>query len=175
MFKKPLSIIIALAVYSVSAHAQSADTLTVHHPYAVSSGAMAMAGAAFMVIHNNSDEDRRLLAASSDVAARVELHTNIEDENGVMRMMRIEGGIPVVAGGMAELARGADHIMLMGVGSEYEIGTEFPLTLEFDDGTEILVQVEVMAANAGGGHGAMEEHMSHGEDGHSEHHSAHDH
>lgn len=83
-----------------------ADGIMVKDPYARSSGANAASGAAFMGLMNHADSDDRLIAARSDVAQRVEIHTHIEDANGVMRMVEVEDGIPVPAGGMALLQRG---------------------------------------------------------------------
>jgi copper(I)-binding protein len=53
--------------------------------YALAASPNAKAGAAFMEITNHSETADRLVAARSDVAARVELHTHIE-KDGVMRM-----------------------------------------------------------------------------------------
>lgn len=164
MFRRSFLTFALLANLGMAVVADEAHDLSVHHAYAISSGAMAMSGAAFMVIHNSGMESRTLVEARADVAARIELHTNIEDENGVMRMRQIEGGIAVASGGMAELARGGDHVMFMGITDAYSEGTTFPLTLVFDDGTELVVDVEVMAASAGNGHGAMADHMSHDHD-----------
>ena len=83
--------------------------------YARSSGAMAQSGAAFMTIRNSGDTDDRLIAVASDAAARVELHTHLEDENGVMRMREVDGGFAIPAGGDHILQRGGDHIMFMGL------------------------------------------------------------
>lgn len=92
-----------------------ADTMMVMDPYARAASAAAKSGAAFMTLHNMSGEDDRLIAASSDAAKRVELHTHFEVSDGVLRMTEIEGGIPLPAGGMHSLKRGADHVMLMGL------------------------------------------------------------
>ena len=47
-----------------------------------------------------------LISASSDIAERVELHTHIEDANGVMRMVEIEDGFAMEAGETIMLQRG---------------------------------------------------------------------
>lgn len=69
-------------------------------------GASAMAGGAYMVIHNQSGVDDRLVAVRTNVSDRAELHGHTEDANGVMMMRPIEDGIPIPAGGQAVLERG---------------------------------------------------------------------
>ncbi|MFC6758864.1 copper chaperone PCu(A)C [Sulfitobacter porphyrae] len=71
--------------------------IMVSDAYVRSSTPTSASGAAFMTLMNDGAEDDRLIAVSSDVAARVELHTHSEDENGVMRMSEIEDGIALPA------------------------------------------------------------------------------
>lgn len=117
--------------------------IIVDDPYARSSGAMASSGAAFMTLMNHTDQDDRLIAASSDAAARVELHTHKENSDGVMRMMEVKEGFAVPAGGMHALARGGDHVMLMGLTAPMEQGGTVTLTLTFEKAGEITVDVPV--------------------------------
>ena len=93
----------------VAAAPMAMAEIVIKDAYARSSGPMAKAGAAFMVIENTGDTADRLIAARADVAKRVELHTHIDDGNGVMKMREVEGGFAVPAGGAATLARGGDH------------------------------------------------------------------
>ena len=58
--------------------------------YARSSGALAKAGAAYMRIVNHSDEMDHLIGVQSDIAKKTELHSHLEDDNGVMKMVRID-------------------------------------------------------------------------------------
>lgn len=118
--------------------------------------------AAFMVIENHGGTDCRLTGVSSDAAKIVELHTHSE-QDGVMKMMKIEGGITIAAGGEHTLARGGDHVMLMGLTQPLAPGDSITLTLDFGDcGTQqveaALDNDRVGAAPAHGGHGA---HMGH--------------
>ncbi|WP_347139994.1 copper chaperone PCu(A)C [Paracoccus sp. SSK6] len=116
--------------------------------------------AAFMVVENHGAADCRLTGAASDAADMVDLHTNVED-NGVMKMQKIEGGIDIPAGGEHALARGGDHVMLMGLTKPLADGDKIALTLDFGDcGTQ---QVEAAldndrAEDATGGHGDHQGH-----------------
>ena len=115
----------------------------VKDPYARSSTPSSPTGAAFMTLMNHSDQDDRLIAASSDVAGRVELHTHIEDENGVMKMTEVEGGIALPAGEMHALKRGGDHVMFMGLKAPLEQDTEITVTLTFEKAGDRDVKIPV--------------------------------
>ena len=136
------------ALFSTSALA--ADIM-VHDAYARSAGKMAKAGAAFMQIMNSADTDDRLVAARSDVAAKVELHTHIQDANGVMRMVEVEDGIAVPAGGKAMLQRGGDHVMFMGLTAPCEDGKTIHVTLVFEKAGEVELDIPVKLDTPMGG------------------------
>ena len=130
----------AAAAFALPAFAQGIE---VQDAYARSSGPTAPTGAAFMVIRNTGETGDRLLAVRSDAADRVELHTNLTDETGLVRMRPIEGGIAVPAGGAAALARGGDHVMFMGLAAPFVQGETVPLVLVFERAGEIAVDVPV--------------------------------
>ena len=103
----------------------------------------AKSGAAFFVIINHAEIQDRLIGARAAFAKRVELHTHLEDANGVMRMREIEGGIPLPAGARHALKRGGDHVMFMGLEAPLEQGSTVPVTLVFEQAGEITVQMPV--------------------------------
>jgi len=134
-----------------------ADGIMIMDPYARAASPSAKAGAAFMMIHNTSGQDDRLIAASSEVAKRVELHTHIDIGDGVMQMTEIEGGIDLPAGAMHHMVRGADHVMLMGLVGPLEQDAEIEVTLVFEQAGEVVVIIPVdnarkPAAGAHSGH-----------------------
>lgn len=142
--------------------------ITVTDPYARASGMMATAGAAFMTIENSGDTDMHLIDARADVSEKVELHTHKEDENGVMRMLHVEEGFIIPAEGTLELARGGNHVMFLGLKEAMEQGEIIPLTLVFEGGEEVTVEVPVDLERQPD-HGAMG-HMDHsGHKGHMDH------
>jgi len=148
---------LALAGLSTLAFASVAQAdILIHDAYARSAGAMAKAGAAFMTIENTGAEDDRLIGARADVSARVELHTHIEGDNGVMMMREVEGGFPVPAGEAHMLMRGGDHVMFLGLTTVFEQGMTIPLTLVFEKAGEVAVEVPVDLERQGGmAHGQM--------------------
>ncbi|CAD0184948.1 hypothetical protein RUESEDTHA_01831 [Ruegeria sp. THAF57] len=119
------------------------DSITVEDAYARSSGKSAKAGAAFMMIQNLGETDDRLIAAESDVAARVELHTHQVDDNGVAKMLHVEEGFVIPAGETHMLKRGGDHVMFMGISAPFEQGATVPVTLVFEKAGEIVVDIPV--------------------------------
>ena len=157
MSLKPLLFAGALALLPSIAAAQ----MQVEDPYARAASATAISGAAFMLITNPTDTDDRLIAARSDVAARVELHTHIQTDEGVMRMVELEEGIPLPAGETVMLQRGGLHVMFLGLTRPLNQDDAVELTLEFENAEPLTVTVPVdlqrMPAHGGMGmqHGQM--------------------
>lgn len=129
-------------------HHYTVGDITVAAPWARASAGMARAGAAFMTITNAGAGDR-LIAASADVSARVELHTHILSAEGVMQMRQVEGGIDIGAEAETLLEPGGLHVMFMGLQAPFQEGTRFPLTLTFENAGEVTVEVEVLSPTAG--------------------------
>ncbi len=117
--------------------------IMIKDPYSRSAGAHAKTGAAFFGIINHTDQDDRLIAASSDIAKRVELHTHIETADGIMQMREVKDGFPIEAGGMHMLARGGDHVMFMGLTRPMVQGEMVTVTLTFEVAGDIIVEIPV--------------------------------
>lgn len=135
--------ILAAAMACTLAIPAFADGIMIKDPYSRSAGPSAKTGAAFFGIMNKSDQDDRLIAASSDIAKRVELHTHIETADGVMQMREVEAGFPVEAGGMHMLQRGGDHVMFMGLIRPMAQGDMVTVTLTFEKAGDIIVEIPV--------------------------------
>ena len=111
--------------------------------YARAAGGIGKSGAVFLMLENPGAADDRLIDARSDVAKRVELHTHKDMGDGVMKMMHVEEGFAIPAGGAHALARGGDHVMLMGLTRDLADGDSFSLTLVFEKAGEIVIDVPV--------------------------------
>ena len=160
---RTVSLAAAAAIFALPALA--CDGFKAHDPYARASHMHAQAGAAFMILHNRGDSDCRVVEARSDVAQRVELHTHIEDDQGVMRMVEVEGGFPLPAGGEHGLVRGGDHVMFLGLNRPLQQGDTVALTLVFEDGAEVALEVPVDNERQPMGHGHSHGHgHGHGND-----------
>lgn len=148
----------ALSAFALTSPAL-ADGVEVHDAYAITSGAMAQSGAAFMVIHNHGGPADRLLAARSDVAARTELHTHVQNSDGVMQMIEVEEGFDLPTDGEIVMERGGHHVMFLGLTAPLEDGQVIPVTLVFETAGDVVVDVTVDLDRAGG---AAMDHGDHG-------------
>jgi copper(I)-binding protein len=110
-------------------------------PWIAEAPPTAMALAAFMVLENDGDAPRSLVAAEARGFDRIELHQSIE-ENGVHRMIRQEE-IRIPANGRTPLEPGGYHVMLIGIQEPLKAGDEVPMRLIFADGENRQVEVPV--------------------------------
>ncbi len=133
----------ALATAILAGPALAEGTIVVDDAYARSAGKAAKAGAAFMMIKNTGDTDDRLVSVTSDVSARVELHTHKINDDGVAQMIHVEEGFVIPAGETHMLKRGGDHVMFMGLKEPFEQGATVPVTLVFEQAGEIVIEVPV--------------------------------
>jgi hypothetical protein len=135
--------------------------VAIEDPYARAASPSAISGAAFMQIMNMGEAEDRLVAAASDVAERVELHTHVMDGD-VMRMVEVEEGFAVPAGESISLERGGMHVMFLGLNRPLTQGDEVEVTLTFEQAGEVTVTIPVDNERmpAGMGHG-----MQHGHGG----------
>lgn len=107
-------------------------------------------GGGFMTIDNHGKRSDRLIGGSSPVATKVEIHTMSMD-GGIMRMRPLPNGLTVSAGGRLELKPGGYHIMLIGLKTPLRLGTRVPLTLRFQHGGMVTVQLKVEQISHGAG------------------------
>jgi len=160
--------VVATTLMATSAFASGLD---VSNAWARASAGAAKAGGAFLAVHNGNEHAHTLLSASSDVAKRVELHTHTMID-GMMKMREVKDGIPLPAGSTVMLQPGGYHVMLMGLHAPLKEGTTFALTLTFDNGKDVTVDVNVQSPSAMGdsmgsgmggmNHGDMKK-MNHGD------------
>ncbi|MGL4319727.1 MAG: copper chaperone PCu(A)C [Paracoccaceae bacterium] len=129
--------------------------------YALVTSENAPSAAIFMEIGNVGAVDDRLLAVETDVADKAELHTHAMSADGLMQMLPVEGGLAVAAGASHALARGGDHVMLMGLRQAMPEGEKFTLTLTFEEAGKVVVVVPVQDAPSAEA-GATMDHRGHG-------------
>ena len=156
--------------------AASDHALKVEQPWARASLGKVKVGAAYLTIVNQGHDADRLVALSSPVAERTELHSTTMDE-GVMKMRPVES-LEVAPGETVAFEPGGLHVMLMGLKQPLTEGESFPMTLRFAEAGDLVVQVQVDTATASGpsgmDHGGMDhasmDHSGHQEDAHGAHH-----
>jgi periplasmic copper chaperone A len=128
-------------------------------------GAAATGAVYFRIESPTSD---RLIGLKTPVAAKAELHTHIE-QNGIMQMREVEGGLAVPAGQEVELKPGGPlHVMLIELNQKLKAGDSFPLTLTFEKAgsRDVTVKVERLGAMGPADDGNMNHTAMHSDDGH---------
>jgi copper(I)-binding protein len=98
----------------------------------------------------NTGVGDRLVSASAEVAASVELH-EMKLEGDVMKMRQVDG-IELGGGLTTELKPGGFHVMLVGLKGPLVEGASFPMKLKFEKAGEVTVEVKIEAP--GTAHGA---------------------
>ncbi len=131
----------------------SAAELHVEAPWIREAPPNAMALGGFMVLHNRSAEEVKLVAATSPAFDSVQLHRTVA-ENGMARMVHQES-IAVPAHGETVFKPGDYHLMLMQPKQPLKAGERVEVTLMFDNGSRQTVTFPVQA-------GAMAMPMDHG-------------
>jgi copper(I)-binding protein len=100
---------LALSLFAHLAAAQDIHlgALTVSHPWALSTPPMVQEGVAYLEISNHGAEADRLLAitVTPAIAGEVQMHRSSEDQ-GIMRMRPVTGGLVVAAGSTLVFAPG---------------------------------------------------------------------
>ena len=137
---------LAVAVAALLAAPAAAQSVSVDDGRLVVAGPAARSAAAYFTILNSGPDDDRLVAAATDIAARVELHTHVETADGVMQMRPAPDGFEVPAGEVRILARGGDHVMVMGLLAVPAPGETVELVLSFKRAGEIVAVVPVVDA-----------------------------
>lgn len=142
---------LTLASLSAFAHEYKAGDLTLIHPWTRATPPRAQSGGGFVEIINNGSEADRLIAVSTDAAAKVEVH-QMAVNDGVMTMREVEGGVEIPAGGTVALQPGGLHIMFMGLNHPFEEGKRVPVVLTFEKAGDVAVElaVEKMGAKSSG-------------------------
>jgi periplasmic copper chaperone A len=102
-------------------------------------------GGGYLSLIGTTQADR-LLAVKSNVAKSVELH-RMEMDGNIMRMREVDG-IDVPAGQTVQLKPGGLHIMFVGLTQTLKNGATIPLTLRFEKGGEVKVNMKVMNQTA---------------------------
>lgn len=137
-----------------AASAQAGGGVQVMHGWARATPPGVAIGAAYLIIENRGSTPDRVVALSSSVAKRTELHETMMDGD-VMKMHKLDG-LEVSAGASVRLEPGAKHLMLAGLERPLKEGETFSATLTFEHAGKVEVQIEVK------GMGQAEHSPSHG-------------
>ena len=101
-------------------------------------------GAGYMTITSGADVADWLVAATSPIAADIEIHETMTNADGTTGMGPVDR-IEVPANGSVALEPGGYHLMLLGLTQLPAVGDTVELRLTFQEGGEVTVQAEVRA------------------------------
>ena len=155
-----IPLVLGLAAAPLAAHAQSQmqtgpevtlGPLVIAGGFSRATLPNAPVGGGFMTITNTGDQDDTLVAASSAVAGRVEIH-EMKMQGDVMEMRHLEGGLPIPARQTVTLKPGGYHLMFMGLQQPLVQGTRISVTLTFAKAGTVDVPLVVGPINAGAMH-----------------------
>lgn len=139
--------------FNAVAHEYALGELKIVHPWGRATPPGATTAAAYLKFVNDGSKPFRFVSGSSPVAERVEVHTMTMD-GGVMRMRPL-GALDIPAGATVELKPGGMHLMLIGLKRPIMVEETIPVTLTFEGGATVTVDLSIE------GMGASESHHGH--------------
>jgi copper(I)-binding protein len=98
-------------------------------------------GALYVTLRNTGSAPDALVGASSEAAEVVELHETIRD--GEVMRMRPVAKLALPAGATLEMKPGGLHLMLIHLKRALRPGEQVPLTLTFEHGAALTLDVPV--------------------------------
>lgn len=141
--------ILGLVLGCIAGMAQADGHLSVSEGWVRLVPPVSDSSAAYFTLANSGDTPAVLVAADSDAARTVEIHT-VEKQGDVMQMKPVER-LSVPAGEQVRFQPGSYHIMLIGLNAPLQEGKAVALTLRFAGGETLAASLPVQK-DAGGGH-----------------------
>ena len=150
-----LVLVVSLVTLTAEAemkHVKASD-IQAHMTWVRAVPPVATTTAAYMMLHNYSQQDDRLIAIESPVSEVVEMHaTKMSD--GIMKMTKLQG-VVVPAKGHVMFEPTGNHIMLINLKQPLKVGSMVPLTLVFEHHGRIDMQLVVSHPPEGSDSGEM--------------------
>ena len=106
--------------------------------------------AAYMVLNNTGEQVLTIVAVSSELAQRVEIHES-RQQDGMWRM-QAQSSLLLGAGQTTVLAPGSRHLMLFGLKRSLREGEKVQFELTLQGGAQVLVSAEVRGFATGSSH-----------------------
>src|SRR5262245_65465262 len=100
-------------------------------------------GGFFVVVNKGATPDR-LLAASSPLADKVEIHA-IKVAGADIRMLAVDKGLVVEAGGTLTLKPRGYHLLLSGMARPPAVGGQVPVTRRFEKAGKVDIKLAMAA------------------------------
>lgn len=134
---RPVFLISLLFVSTVNA----ANSVKIENAWSPEAPPVIKVMAGYMKINNLSNKDIKIQSAKSSLFNKVEIHLS-EMKNGMMRMTK-QDKLVIKAKSHIELKPGGLHMMLTGKLKSVKSGSKIPVTLTFNNGETIKVNLKV--------------------------------
>lgn len=141
-----LLLVLVLHANPLWSHNHEKGEIQVRHPWSRATPPGAKVGVAYMEIRNGGSQPDRLLAISTKVAQRVEMHVT-EREGEVMKMRQVKS-FEIPARESYALRPGGSHLMLVDLAQPLKKGERFTMTLRFERAGEMPIELEVQEAGS---------------------------
>ncbi|MGE0239431.1 MAG: copper chaperone PCu(A)C [Parvibaculaceae bacterium] len=132
----------AFTAIAAHAHDYTAGALVISHPWTPKPPAGAKVAAGYLKITNDGQADDRLVAVSSEIAGKIQIH-GMTVENGIMKMFELADGLAVPAGQSVELKSKSSHVMFIDLKTLPPDGESFKAVLTFAKAGAVPVEFEV--------------------------------
>jgi copper(I)-binding protein len=122
-------------------HSHEKGDIQVRHPWSRATPPGVQVAVGYMEIRNNGTQPDRLVAASTPVAKRVEMHITRRDGE-VMRMRQVKD-FESPARERVTLRPGGSHLMLVDLTQPLKKGERFTMRLRFERAGELDIELEI--------------------------------
>jgi copper(I)-binding protein len=122
-------------------HSHEKGDIQVRHPWSRATPPGAQVAVGYMEIRNNGAQPDRLVAASTPVAKRVEMHITQRDGE-VMRMRQVKD-FEIPARERVTLRPGGSHLMLVDITQPLKKGERLTMRLRFERAGELDIELEI--------------------------------
>jgi periplasmic copper chaperone A len=122
-------------------HSHEKGEIQVRHPWSRATPPGAQVAVGYMEIRNHGAQPDRLVAVSTPVAKRVEMHVT-QREGEVMRMRQVKH-FEIPARERVALRPGGSHLMLVDITQPLKKGERFTMRLHFERAGELDIELEV--------------------------------
>ena len=136
--------VLLLATGLALAGCSKPNVLHVDHAWVRLSPVRANPSAAYFQVHGGP-ADATLIAVSTEVAIKSEMHQTVTGANGVTTMDRV-ASVPIPANTLVAFKPGGRHVMLFDVNPGIKPGATMTFTFSFGDGTRIQQNARAIGA-----------------------------
>jgi copper(I)-binding protein len=148
MFEIGVALLLTLAALlfvGLTVWAEGAGRINIADAWARPAAGGGRMAAAYMTISNIGETGDVLKSARTARAQSVELRQTTTTSDGGRRLRKVDGGLPIEAGGSLVLQPGGSQLMLVGLKDALEADEKLMLTLEFQRAGAVDVLVPVSA------------------------------